>query len=109
MKTLTRALSILALGLTAAPAMAADLVIQFANNTWADVTKVEYAVAGSDAWTAAALPADLLKSGEFFELTLPEGDTQCSFDLRLTKEDGSLHDRPAVDFCAATYYHFADQ
>jgi hypothetical protein len=109
MKSLLRTLAVVTAGCTALPALAGELVIQFANNTWVNVTLVEYALPGSGAWTAAALPEGLLKSGEFFELKLPEGDTQCTFDLRLTKDDGSVHDRPAVDFCAATYYHFADQ
>ncbi len=42
-------------------------------------------------------------------MIVAEGDTQCTFDLRFTKMDDSVHDRPAVDLCAATYYHFADQ
>ncbi len=89
-------------------AVAGDLTITFGNNSWDTLSAAEYAPAGSDSYTAIALADGTLAAGGVVDVTFPGGAETCLYDLRFTKADGSAHERPNVDLCAESYYHFAD-
>jgi len=50
-----------------------------------------------------------LGAGDFQHLTLEGGRAVCVYDLRITKQDGTVHNRPGADLCAGTNYHFKDE
>ena len=90
-------------------ALAGNLMVNFGNNSWDALSGLEYRPAGSGDYLPLALPGDGLAAGDFAELMLPDGEATCTYDLRFTKADGSQHERAAVNLCAETYYHFADE
>lgn len=82
------------------------LVIKLGSNTNDVITGVEYAPAGTGTYSAVTLTDGKLGAGNFVDMTIAGGKTQCKYDLRFTKEDGNVAERKGVDLCAATFYHF---
>jgi len=80
-----------------------DLTINLGNNTWVSLTQVAYAPAGSGEFTPAL--SDPLGSGDFVDMMIAGGGSQCHYDLRITNEKGEVSEQPDVDLCAAAYYH----
>ncbi len=85
------------------------LVIQLGNNSYDTLTGLEISSASANSYTPVNLTDGKLTAGQFYELTIAGGASQCKYDLRFTKEGGEVQNRNGVDLCAQTYYHFADQ
>lgn len=96
-------------GLLASPVLAEDLTIALGNNSWDDLAGLEASPAGRDAYVAVSLGDGPLSAGNFTDLLLVDGRAVCVYDLRFTKSDGRVAERPGVDLCAQSYYHFADE
>ncbi len=90
-------------------ASAKDITIPFGNNSWDPIAGFSWRVAGTEDWTVVELPNGELGSGDFLDLALSAPGDECLFDFQITKPDGSIQDRPAVDPCVDTYYFFADE
>lgn len=102
------ALTIVSTFAAAGSAFAGDLTINFGNNLWDPIKAVEISPAGAGTWSAIPLANDTLGAGEFVEVPIAGGDTVCTFDLRFTKADDTVQERPGVNLCEETYYHFGD-
>lgn len=102
------ALTFLVTLVAASTANAGDLTINFGNNLWDPIKSVEISPAGAGNWNAIPLPDGQLGAGAFVEFPIAGGDAVCTYDLRFTKIDDSTHERPGVDLCQQTYYHFGD-
>ncbi len=87
---------------------ASDLEINFGNNSWDALKSIELSAAGQNTFQAIPLENSTLGAGEFFKYAIPDGQTVCKYDLRITKEGGEVSDRPNVDLCSATFYHFEE-
>jgi len=92
----------------AAPA-AGGMEIEFGNNSWKAITKIEISPAGKSTFTEIAMKDGKLDAGAFVKYAIPDGKKICTFDLRFTNSEGKTFDRPGVDLCKATYYHFSDK
>jgi len=102
------ALSIISTFAAAGTACAGDLTINFGNNLWDPIKAVEISPAGADIWSAIPLSDGVLAAGAFVEVPIAGGDAVCTYDLRFTKADDTVQERPGVNLCEASYYHFGD-
>lgn len=84
------------------------MTIQFGNNSWDALASIELSAAGQDSYSAVPLTDGELGAGSFYAHDILDGRTNCTYDIRVTKLDGSVSLRPGVDLCAATFYHFED-
>jgi len=82
--------------------------INFGNNSYDPLQSIELSPAGQNSFTAIPLEEGGLGAGDFFKHAIVDGKTTCTYDLRITKVKGDVSERPGVDLCAATFYHFED-
>lgn len=110
MKFIGRNLTVLALCLlgTSCSSGAKDMKIYFGNNAWTGLVQIETTPTGKDAWETMPIEVDVINPGDFVELLFPNGEAICTYDMRFTKAEGEVVERPAVDLCAETYYHFSE-
>ena len=99
----------LALMLAASPVLAQDLTISLGNNSWDSLAGLAVSPAGQNAYVEMELTDGALRAGNFMALVLKDGASVCVYDLRFKREDGTVIERPGVDLCAQSYYHFADE
>jgi len=87
---------------------ATGMEINFGNNSYDALAKIEISPAGQGSYMALALQEGNLGAGNFSKNMIENGNTVCKYDLKFTKENGDVADRMGVDLCAATFYHFED-
>lgn len=91
-----------------APAFADDLELTLSNMS--SYVVVEFYASPSDVgdWEEDILGTDVLGSEESVEITIADGRTQCSYDLRFVFDDGDVVDRSGVDLCETESYTLTD-
>ena len=90
-------------GETAAPA--GDQTNQnftLTNNTGHVVTTLNVSPSNSDQWGEDILGRDVLANGESAQITFPRAETQCSWDIKATYDDGDTTDARGVNLCETT-------
>ena len=90
-------------GETAAPA--GDQTNQnftLTNNTGHVVTTLNVSPSNSDQWGEDILGRDVLANGEAAQITFPRAETQCSWDIKATYDDGDTTDARGVNLCETT-------
>ena len=69
------------------------------NNTGHTVTTLNVSPNNESHWGPDILGRDVLANGESAAITFPRGETQCSWDIKATYDDGGETDMRAVDLC----------
>ena len=99
--------AIACLCLTAAPALAEDLVFDLINASSADLQELYVSSAKSDDWGDDILGMDVLAAGEQGAVTIADGDTVCSYDLQFVMDNGVTLEGTA-DLCEMKQFTLTD-
>lgn len=91
------------------PAASGPLEINFTNGVWDTLTKVEVSAAGQDTFSVLDLSEGTATAGETEKLSIADGNTICTFDFRVTKEDGSTGVNKNRNLCDNAYYTYDDE
>ena len=84
----------------AAPAAAgANQNFSVVNNSGHTVMTLNVSPSNEDSWGPDILGRDTLANGETAEITFERGETQCSWDIRVTYDDGDTGDSRGVNLC----------
>ncbi|WP_417248950.1 hypothetical protein [Celeribacter sp.] len=86
----------------------AAMTIQFRSNSWDTFTSVEISPAGADTFVSMPLTDGTMKPAEVLPYEIADGHNICNYDLRATKEDGSVGTYDNVNLCENTFYHFEE-
>lgn len=87
----------------AVPAFAEDLVFTLSNNTSADLQEFYTSPVDVNDWEEDVLGTDVLAAGASAQVTIADGRTQCTYDMRFVFTDGSeLED--TADLCDTGSY-----
>ena len=86
-----------------------DLEINFNNNAYETITKWEISPAGQGNYVELALIDGAMEPVENTLLTIQGGALVCHYDMRITKDDGSVWEHMNRNLCDATYYHYIDE
>ena len=86
------------------------LTKNFRSNVFEKITAWELSLAGKDVFAAIPLTNGVLEGGESVEYTIEDGNSVCTYDMRITKEDGSVWHHKNRDLCTRqTYYTYDDE
>ena len=69
------------------------------NNTGHVVTTLNVSPSNSDQWGEDILGRDVLANGESAQITFPRAETQCTWDIKATYDDGDTTDARGVNLC----------
>jgi hypothetical protein len=72
------------------------------NNTGHTVVTLNVSASNQNSWGEDILGRDTLANGESAAITFPHGETECSFDIRATYDDGDTTDARGVNLCTLT-------
>lgn len=97
----------LCLCLTAAPALAENLVFDLTNASSANLQELYVSSADSDDWGDDILGQDILAAGEAASVTIADGDTVCTYDLQFVMDNGVTLEGSA-DLCATNQFTITD-
>ena len=83
----------------AAPAGGAQQNFTITNNTGHTVVTLNVSPSSENSWGPDILGRAVLANGESAQITFPHGETQCSFDIKATYDDGDTTDMRGVNLC----------
>jgi hypothetical protein len=69
------------------------------NNTGHVVVTLNVSPSNENSWGPDILGRAVLANGESAQITFPHGETQCSFDIKATYDDGDTTDMRGVNLC----------
>jgi hypothetical protein len=69
------------------------------NNTGHTVVTLNVSPNNEDEWGPDILGVDTLANGQTAQISFPRGETQCSWDIKATYDDGDTTDARGVDLC----------
>jgi hypothetical protein len=93
------AIAVLMACTAATAAFAAQQDFTIVNNTGQAIITVNVSPADSDEWGPDILGADILAADEQAEISFSNDEEQCSWDIRVTYEDGDTGDWRGIDLC----------
>jgi hypothetical protein len=88
-----------ALAFIAAPAFAEDIVFTLNNQSSGAVNELYVSALDSNSWEEDILGQDVLDAGQTATITITGANGQCSWDVRLVYDDGSVTDERNIDLC----------
>jgi len=97
-----------AVAMSAAPALAQDLVFMLDNQSSEAVHEFYVSAVASESWEEDILGPDVLPSGESARITITGADGMCDFDLRIVYEGGSVVEEREIDLCETGSYTVTD-
>ena len=97
-----------ALGNPPLRAAAEDLEVIVVNDAGPDLIGFYVSPAGSDAWDENLLEDNPLASGNELTVTIPDGLTQCIYDIRGVFQDGDVLEDRGLDLCELGEYSFTE-
>jgi hypothetical protein len=89
---------------TAAFAARQDFTIT--NHTGHTIVTLNVSSHSDDHWGPDILGRDVLNNGEQTDITFDRNEDQCSWDIKVTYDDGTNNDLRAVDLCHTTEVEF---
>jgi hypothetical protein len=89
---------------TAAFAARQDFTIT--NHTGHTIVTLNVSAHSDDHWGPDILGRDVLNNGEQTDITFDRNEDQCSWDIKVTYDDGTANDLRAVDLCHTTEVEF---
>lgn len=99
-RTLVAALAASALLAPAALAQTAPIDFTLTNNTEHVLIALFISLPSTDEWEEDIFGADVLGSGESFDISIDDGLAECVYDIRADFSDGDSVQVAEVDFCA---------
>ena len=93
------AIAVLMACTAATAAFAAQQDFTIVNHTGQAIITLNVSPADSDAWGPDILGADILAADEEAEISFSNDEEQCSWDIRVTYEDGDTGDWRGIDLC----------
>ena len=93
------AIAVLMAFTTATAAFAAQQDFTIVNNTGQAIITLNVSPADSNQWGPDILGADVLAADEQAEISFSNEEEQCSWDIRVTYEDGDTGDWRGIDLC----------
>ena len=69
------------------------------NNSGHTIMTLNVSPSNEDSWGPDILGRDTLANGETAEITFERGETQCSWDIRVTYDDNDTNDMRGVNLC----------
>ncbi len=87
---------------------AEDLEFTLQNRSSYDVIEFYASPVDVGDWEDDILGEDILSAGDAVQITIGDGRSQCSYDLRFVFEDGDVVERPGVDLCSTGSYTLTD-
>ena len=93
--------------LTAAPALADDLVFELINDSSADLSELYVAASETDTWGEDILGLDVLAAGASATVTIPDGSAICDFDLSFVMSNDVTIEGSA-DLCETNSFTLQD-
>ena len=96
-----------ALILTAAPALAEDLLFDLINDSSANLRELYVSASETDTWGDDILGMDLLNAGEAGTVTIADGMETCAYDMRFVMDSGvTIED--SADLCETNSFTITD-
>ena len=89
---------------TAAFAARQDFTIT--NHTGHTIVTLNVSSHSDDHWGPDILGRDVLNNGEQTDITFDRNEDQCSWDIKVTYDDGTNNDLRAVNLCQTTEVEF---
>jgi hypothetical protein len=89
---------------TAAYAAQQDFTVT--NHTGHTIVTLNVSPHGDDHWGPDILGRDVLNDGEQAAVTFDRDEEQCSWDIKVTYDDGTNNDLRGVDLCETTEVEF---
>lgn len=83
----------------AAHAQTESINFTLTNNTEYVLTHLYISLPSTDEWEEDIFGADVLASGETFEISIDDGLDECVYDVRADFDDGDSIQIASVDFC----------
>ena len=77
------------------------------NNTGHTVVTLNVSASNENSWGEDILGRDTLANGEQAQVTFDRHEDQCSWDIKVTYDDGTNNDLRAVNLCETTEVEFA--
>ena len=87
-------------------AFAAQQDFTITNHTGHTIVTLNVSPNNDDHWGPDILGRDVLNNGEQTEITFDRNEDQCSWDIKVTYDDGTNNDLRAVDLCHTTEVEF---
>lgn len=95
--------------ITAKSALADDLVFSLINKANSNLTEFYVSPTGIDDWEEDILGIDVLSSGEYTNVTIADGRSVCTYDIKGVFDDGEESVRYKVNLCQLKNYTFYDE
>lgn len=89
--------------LTAAPAMAEDLVFTLVNNSSVNITEMYVSKHSTDDWEENILDGVTVDAGTQSEITIADGEATCDYDMRFVADSGATVE-VTQDLCKLATY-----
>jgi hypothetical protein len=99
--------AVAALALMATPALAEDLQITVKNNTSTELTELYVSHVGTDSWEENILSGSV-ESGQDLAVTIADGRTTCSYDIKAVFSDGGHAEFRNQNLCETTTFSVHD-
>ena len=90
---------------TAAYAAQQDFTVT--NHTGHTIVTLNVSPHDDDHWGPDILGRDVLNDGEQAQVTFDRNEDQCSWDIKVTYDDGTNNDLRGVDLCETTEVEFS--
>ena len=91
---------------TASAALAARQDFTVTNHTGHTIVTLNVSPHTDSHWGPDILGRDTLANGEQAQVTFDRHEDQCSWDIKVTYDDGTANDLRAVDLCHTTEVEF---
>ena len=93
---------------TAVPAYAEDLVFMLDNQSSGAITEFYASTTDTNDCEQDILGEDTLAAGGFVRVTIADGKTICTYDLKIVWEGGEEVEERGIDLCATGSYTVTD-
>jgi hypothetical protein len=100
--------AVFAAGLTSAPAFAEDLIFMLDNQSSGIITHFYASTTDTNDWEEDILGQDVLEAGNFARITIADGKTICTYDLKIVFDSGEEMEDRSIDLCATGSYTVSD-
>ena len=99
---------VVASALIAGPVMAEDLLVRLENKSSAAIVEFYTSPTDVNSWEEDVMGVDVLNPGEAVDVTIADGRSQCSYDLRFTFSDNTAFEDHGIDLCETGSYTLTD-
>ena len=91
-----------------APAYAEDLIFMLDNQSSGAITEFYASTTDTNDWEENILTGDPIAAGGFARVTIADGKTICTYDLKIIWEGGEETEERGIDLCATGSYTVTD-